>query len=254
MAVCWHVFYYNNAQISLYYHALENIMVKKPLTLDHYIFVNLLLDLKDNNRVDPNKEILDKNNLMDQLIEQQKALDAMKTAEAQENALKLQRVIETLNDEKKKKAYDDALKNAPNMELKLAGKEKGRLFVPLVPIEDIISEFNAFEQEMLNLKDKDGKPLFEKGNFKYEKQDGPPEMHVFTFPDQASANAFLERLFQKNMAMFPNGSQSTESIKPQPEPKQAAFKDSLKDLKSTEQSAIEEQRQDSNLTPLKIKP
>ncbi len=211
-------------------------MVKKPLTLDHYTFINQLLDLKDNARLEPNKEIINKEKIINQLIEQQKISDAIQNDEAaKQNSLKLHRVIETLNDVKKRKHYDEALTNKPKVKLKIDDKEVEGLIIPLVPIEDILSEYEAFKNEMMQLKDEDGKPLFKEGDFKYEKHDGPPVFHVLHFPDEATANAYLERLFSKNMAMFPDGSQSTEDKKVSQEPKKSAdsFKDALKEVKAS---------------------
>lgn len=208
-------------------------MVKKPLSLNHYAYLNQLLDLKGIKPLEPKKEIPDKDEIINKLIEKQKELEAIQQsanqyAEAQANLIKIQRSLEILKNEEKRKHYDEALTNQPNVEFK--HKEKGTMLVALVPIEDIIKEFDGFQKEMLGLKDAQGNPLHAEGDFKYEKIDGPPEMHVFHFPDEKSAHAFIDRLFNKNMAMLPNGSQDIESIKPQSI--QKIFKDKLTTMKT----------------------
>ena len=217
-------------------------MVKKPLSLDHYAYLNQSLNLKGDSLLKPKHEIPDKSEIIKNLIEKQKELEAIQEsanqyAEAQANLTKLQRSLEILQNEEKRKRYDEALNCQPNVEFKPQGKENGISLVPLVPIEDIIKEFNDFQTEMLNLKDDQNNPLYAQGDFKYEKIDGSPVTHVFTFPDEKSRNAFLERLFSKNMAMLPNGSQDIESIKQQSVQKN--MKDELTTMKTENKSEVD---------------
>ena len=101
------------------------------------------------------------------------------------------------------------------------GEAQPMAIVPLIPIDKLKEEFDSFAKpggkNSLVGKDKDPGPgKYEEKDFKYEKQKGPPEMHVFTFPDQASADAFVKNLFDKNMAMKPGGSQDIADMKAAP--------------------------------------
>lgn len=215
-------------------------MVKDPHSKDHYAYLNELLALEESKRLKAGQEISEtlikqaKTKLEEMNAEKEKA----STAELEANISKIQRALETLQNEEKRKLYDTGLKNGPSIKLEIEGKEKGVSLIPLVPVEDIISEFNDFKKEQLEKKDDKNNPLFAEGNFKYEKVEGPPTKHVFTFPDQASANAFIERLFNKNMAMLPNGSQNIEDVKKQQ--KQQSMKEKITNIKSKPDAVVKE--------------
>jgi hypothetical protein len=231
-------------------------MIKNPLGKNHYEYLNELFQTKDKHTADSLKDIQDRNNLIKELEEKQKEFEARlniantedKRRQIQANIEKIKRIVDMLKDETKKLKYDTALAVSPSVKLEVGGKEhKYTSIVPLVDIENIINEFNEFS----NKKDEQGNLLFPEGNFKYERQEGPPVVHVFTFPDEKSMNDFLQVLFNKNMAMLPNGSQSLDN-KPNP---QNAIKEELGRLKSNSTQEPQENKEEKQLnSPLITKP
>lgn len=193
----------------------SRIMINNPHSKDHYKYLNELLNLENENRLAAKKAINNQQEVIKQLNTKIQEIQNKKeniTELEQANLEKMKRALEILEDEEKRKRYDTALTSHPSMDLKTEDK-KGISFVPLVDIKEIINEFVDFKKEQMDKKDEKGHPLFPEGSFKYEKLDGPPTVHVFTFPDEASANEFMQRLFNKNMAMLPNGSQDIEDVK-----------------------------------------
>src|SRR3990167_3161276 len=198
--------------------------MKNPFSKNNYDYLNELLDLKPYNEKDPNSKntnYLSKESttispeifesIKAKITEEEaklKASSAENKASIEANLLKMKRAYETLQDNDKRKLYDEALKKAPKMELKLA-KGVSLPLALLVPISNIMNEFEAFKKE----KCKNNPSFGEGGNFTYKKIEGPPVIHCFTFPDQKSMDDFIEKLFSKNMAMLPNGSQSIDDLK-----------------------------------------
>ena len=125
----------------------------------------------------------------------------------------------------------------PHATLKQAGKDKGIYLDLLVPIKSIINEFNTFKKEKLDEKNSQGGPKYPENSFTHEKIDGPPTVHIFTFPDEASMNQFLKQILSKNMVKYSN------NIQELPDSKQSAqqkIKESVENLRSGEPSANEE--------------
>lgn len=207
-------------------------MKNNPLSQDHYSYLNAVLKLQDAKKIQAGKEIADKNQIIKEAEDKLRAFEAMaKDSEVLANISKMQRVLEVLQDDEKRKLYDEALKKGPSAKLEIKGKEQAIGLVPLVKIEDIISEFNAFKNEQLERKNNAGHSLFEESDFSYENIDGPPAGYLFKFADKASADAFIQRLFDKNMAMMSNGSQNINDV--QQQSKQQSMKEQLSGLKKT---------------------
>ncbi len=234
-------------------------LIKNPLGKNHYEYVNELLEISDNkHRAESLKENQKRTQLIQELNIKLKELEAelLKAGNTEEqnrlieaNLLKLKRVQEMLHDDSKKIQYDAAIATPALTKLQVAGKEMNQTAIlPLVAIEDIIQEFEEFS----NRKDADGKLLIPQG-CKYEKQEGPPVTHVFTFPDEKSKNDFLQILFSKNMAMLPNGSQSLEDLTNS----QKSMKDQLDLMRKPKQPDAGEQKEppkpDPTSTPTPFK-
>jgi curved DNA-binding protein CbpA len=189
-------------------------MPKSTHSKTHYAYLNELLNLDENQQLEAGKDIQDKEAIISRAQQELDGMQKKASTEAIQNEInKLQRALEILRDDEKRKQYDAALKAFPSVQLSSQEEKGGGIqTVPLVPINKILSEFEDFKKEWLAKKDEKGNPLFSEGDFKYRKIDGPPTIHILTFPDEASANAFLARLFNKNMAMLPNGSQNIKEV------------------------------------------
>lgn len=199
-------------------------LVKSPLGMDHYAFMKKflnkemephLLKLDDQKALETeralalealNKELKAELDALNALLLDEKG--AILRAQLEANIQKLKNVSETLSSPDKKKKYDLALEaHKPGTNLSLKVAEKGISLVALVPLTDIKKAFDNFvAAQKMGWKSLDGK-AFPEGSFKSEFREGPPEMLILTFPDAASAKAFIKQLFENNMAMFPGGSQ-----------------------------------------------
>jgi hypothetical protein len=130
------------------------------------------------------------------------------------NLEKLKRASKALlTDSASKKSYDQALLKSATINLDVGdGSRIGLELVPPTKIEQITTEFNTFVSEQVG-KPKPSGGNYDKSDFTYKED--PPGVHTYTFPDKASAEAFMQQLFNKNLAMLPGGSQNTKDIWPQ---------------------------------------
>lgn len=215
-------------------------MIKNPHRKDHYTYLNELLDLKDKKQLGPKTEI--EGELITKVKAELTKLEDMKrmqvSSEIEANIIKIKRALEILESDDKRKLYNAGLESPPTVQVKIEGvSKKCHVIVPLVPVDEIIAEFNAFKAEKTGQdKPKGGK--YKENDFRHEKLDGPPVMDILVFPDIESVEAFLGSLFDKNMVMLPNGSQDIEDVKKQFI--QQALKGQVSDLRSSPPEPEEE--------------
>ena len=200
-------------------------IVKSPLSLNHYDFMKKFLEdaMKPHLSTLENKKASEKEReqalaaLNKTLNNALAALRAKKDADEnlQANIQKLTNILDTFSTIEKKKHYDEALTNPAvtqeGEQLRIKYGKKTITLISLVPLDTIQSEFSTFIEEQRKAWDASKGPFPEK-SFKSERLPGPPPVLVLTFPDEASAKAFIERLFSKNMAMFPDGSQDINDL------------------------------------------
>lgn len=213
-------------------------LVKSPLSIDHYAFMKKFLDddmqphlksLSDEEASKADRGIaLDAiNKKLKQELEALNAqLEAAKDDAASKvlleaNIQKLKNVMDTLSNPDKKNDYDLALKKSKvDTSISIQVGSKGISVVALVPLNDIATAFEEFvAKQKKGWPSLNGKP-FPEGSFKCERISGPPEMLRLTFPDIESAKAFIQQLFESNMAMFPGGSQDINEFDEQLEAQQ----------------------------------
>lgn len=207
-------------------------LVKSPLGMDHYTFMRKFLNqemephltkLEDKKASEVERaQALDALNkklkieldaLNAQLQAAQAAQDEALKALLKENIKKLNNVSDTVSSPDKKRKYDDALENPKSSTTIFIqdGSKKEISLLALFPLADIESAFKKFVDELKKAWPS-SKGHFPEGNFKSELRKGPPEVLILTFPDAASAKAFISQLFDKNMAMFPGGSQDINDL------------------------------------------
>jgi len=227
--------------------------MNKPLDRDHYTYVNQLLDLTADKQLAAKKIIANKEAVVTALQAEQKRLeeslnDQLEKQTAQDNLLKISRVLEILANDEKRKNYDDALTLKPTISVQSKDEKQVTTCVALVSVKEIENEFNDFAKELLAKKNEQGQALYAEGDFKCEHLPGPPQSMILTFPTAEAAREFIGKMYNKNMMMQPNGSQNAESIKPPPE--QRKYKSELSSLKSSaiEPDANLEQQNDADQT------
>jgi curved DNA-binding protein CbpA len=147
-----------------------------------------------------------------------------------------------LSDEKKRQAYDQTLlqkttsMQADTAQVASPGRSEELKLKPGVKVEDIVSEFSSFTDELC--KENPGK--YKKEDFSYSQITSPNGVvcHVFSFPDEASADAFMQRLLAKDFIYDPALQQKKESQPPMPplENKQQAMKQQLLGLKEEDKT------------------
>ena len=195
----------------------------KPSSLNHYDFLNTFLQLVappaslESYKTYPNNpaliaRITQERSLLEKKIAENQFIAETERGIIMANLQKLTRAQEALlTTPENKKAYDDALslKTTP-IELIADQKKYHLVLVPPTDIKTITAEFHQFAKEQITKNNANGTP-YKESDFRYEEK--PPGCHTYYFPDQASAEAFMERLFGKNMAMLPGGSQNINDLK-----------------------------------------
>ncbi|WP_133127076.1 hypothetical protein [Legionella nagasakiensis] len=197
--------------------------IKQPLAKNHYEYLNELLGKEGDRALSAKKEMEDAEaralaeKVRVKLIEMEARLVSESTnQDLKDNITKMKRVLEFLQSEEKRSSYNAAIStsvSSATVQTKVEGQAKSMAIVPLVPIKEIIDEFDDIKKQMNGQDKPGGGGKYKETDFSYRTEEGPPKVHVFIFPDEASANAFIERLFNKNMAMLPNGSQDMKDVK-----------------------------------------
>lgn len=187
-----------------------------PFSVDNYTYLNKLLHLKEAERLEAQKKLTaaQKAALLAQLdIVRNQFATANPKDDA--NLKKLDRALEIINDDEKKRIYDTALLRSKKTPVQVVVETQAdhSELVPLVSIDKIIALFESIKN---NPKYKE---LLQ--GFSYKKVEGDPIQHIFTFPNQEAADAFVQALFDNNMAMYPSGSQDLNDG-PSPKPKPSA--------------------------------
>lgn len=204
------------------------LLLENPLSKNNYDFLNECLGLdKAPLKLEQGKECAYKEALIKKIIEArvqfEKELAVKTQIQSEENNLVLNKIKANLEKiERAKDALLTTFENQKTYDQALATKEsstnievagKNITLIPLVKIEDITKEFYSFSKEQIGISKSDG-GVYAADDFKYKKD--ASGTHTYTFPDQKSAQAFLERLFNKNMAMLPGGAQNINDVWPQP--------------------------------------
>lgn len=193
-----------------------------PFSKNHYDFLNECLSLQNAEKLQQHKQLLDleKGKLLNKIAEFKDDLTHQKDMAIKEedkknideNLKKLARAQEDLlTTLENQKAYDAKLSIKPSAKLQGGGKSIG--LIPLVDIGEITKEFDAFVKEQIGKPKPGGDGVYAAGDFKHIED--PPGTHVYTFPDEQSLKDFVQRLFNKNMAMLPSGSQNINDVFPQ---------------------------------------
>lgn len=84
---------------------------------------------------------------------------------------------------------------------KLAEKEV-KTIIPLVPIQDIVDEFNKLKDTH------EGKP--DHDLFQCEQRKGPPITYIFVFPNKESMDKFINELVENGQVKLPKQEQNTQ--------------------------------------------
>ena len=220
-------------------------LVKESLSMSHYDFMKAFLndsamaEQVDRIRSYPEHGKLYKDSLtalnhqfnaalkvlQGRLNEQNEAFlkDARLKALLNSNLLKIQRVLEILEEPRKKTLYDKALAFDPasssaGIKIKLStfpiksSSDAGDYLVSLVPLAQIKALFLTFVEDLRKRWPKNSATPFPEALFSAQIISGPPKQLDLTFPDVDALMQFNQLLFGRNMAILPGGSQNMKNI------------------------------------------
>ena len=163
---------------------------------------------------------------------------------AAEQFLLIQRAYETLNDPLKRRQYDDELTRGPAVQVVNSTKSEPIVLSTLRPLAEIIAAFDIFKSDALQQKKPDGTALYERNDFQYTAQGKNPTIHVFTFPDAKSADAFIAKLAASGMAYV-----GPSQLRPIGNSSNQSFKDQLRDLFAADSKTSEASETNSPKSP-----
>lgn len=175
-------------------------MIKDPSKLNHYDYLNQLLNRDKKNLISANTKITSA--LLEEIANMKNTFPSEDPL-TEENLEKLNQILHDLATAETQKAYNKSLQT---IQLKI-NNDAGVSLVPTVPPSQILEEFNAFVAEEVKQK----KHSLE--DFRSDLQPGPPQILVLYFPDSESAQRFIDQLFKKNLATLPDGSQDMQQVK-----------------------------------------
>lgn len=216
-------------------------MHARPFREDHYTYVKNVLneELKAGQAIESTRKAA----IIARLREEQEKLAAIEASGelelAKANIEKMRRILEILEDEKKRNDYDAALlgtKAKDKIQLTSDEEVEDSVLLPLAPIEDICAEFETMKAQLLA-----DNPAYKEGDFSYESIPQPDgsTLYKFSFPDEESRNKFMQQLCDKNMVMLPGGSQDLQDMQ---RPKPPVASESSGERPSTTAADVERQR------------
>lgn len=201
--------------------------------------------------------------------------------EANDQFVALKKAYDILKDDKDRRDYDNYLaktqpvssrqkQQPPEMSFEAGSAHTVRL-ESLVPVEDLIKEFERFANKKVSqraaltdaptgltsqaLANRKAQELHPSGlnlplnsGFDYHKRPGPPEVHVFIFPDKASMDEFIQLLLSKNMVKFPDGLQNRPAVE-RPQQQSGAVQNNLRDQLKALKNKPETPEQPDNIQP-----
>jgi len=262
-------------------------LVKESLSMNHYDFMKAFLndstmaEKVDQIRSCPEHSELYKDSLtalnhqfnaalkmlQGRLSEQNEAFlkDARLKALLNSNLLKIQRVLEILDEPRKKTLYDKALALEPvsssaGIRIKLSTflvkghLDAGDYLVSLVPLAQIKAQFLAFVDDLRKRWPKNSTSPFPEALFSAQIISGPPKQLDLTFPDVDTLMQFNQLLFGRNMAILPGGSQNIKDVSASRSPNLPKKFDSVaadkKSLGQDIKSALHANKKTESLTSL----
>lgn len=178
---------------------------QRPFSLNHYDFLNQLLDIEDDELLKRNSDRQRIQNILNMARDKIEEIERNRrnTTPEQRTAItkKFERIRADFENAEKKTRYDNALSGNPALTEAITVRD-GKTEVKaaaLAPISEITTAFNDFKARYPG----------QAAGFTYEA--GPPA--VYNFPDDAKRDEFLQILFERNLVMMPNGSQDIQDVK-----------------------------------------